>query len=270
MTEISEATSALSESQIYRNLSLTARGLIDSVDVFQSIDSTNSYLLKQSFAQGRARLCATEAQPAGRGRRSNTWLSTPHKNVMLSLGWGFSHWPQSLTGLGLAVALVVAERLNQDYKVNAKIKWPNDLLVEGRKLAGVLIDVAGEANNVCNVVIGVGLNVHQPDWSTDDADYSWQDLHRLGVMIDRNQFIANFADDCLVVLREYEEHGFAPLAELWNEYSSYTDKVIRVINNEQTIVGEMRGVNSNGALLVEDQNGQVHVLSDSSVSIRLD
>lgn len=260
---------ALDESLIYSHLSLPGKAQIDAIDVFQSIDSTNTYLLQQPFTQGRARVCVTEEQTAGRGRRGNSWLSAPHKNVTLSVSWSFSHWPETLSGLSLAVALVAAERLNSDYRIGVKIKWPNDLLVGDHKLAGVLIDVAGEANSVCNVVIGVGLNVHQPDWAAADADYAWLDLHSLGVTMDRNQFIANFVDDCLTLLKGFEENGFAPLAQQWNDYSSFTNRVIRVGDKEHSITGIMQGVDSNGALLLEDEQGHQHVFSDSTVSVRL-
>ena len=250
---------------------LTALGQnkVDSIEVLQSVDSTNSHLLEQQTKVGQARLCAAEMQNAGRGRRGNEWLCDPHKNIMLSVSWSFSHWPKSITGLGLAVALVIAERLNQDYDLNVKIKWPNDLMIDDRKLAGILIDVAGEAGGICNVVLGLGLNVHQPDWSSENAAYAWQDLHSLGVQMNRNEFIARLVNDWLGMLSGFELNGFAPLAPIWNQHSSYTGKTISIGNEGHQVVGTMQGVDVNGALIVQDLKGNTHVFSESNVSVRL-
>ena len=250
---------------------LTALGQnkIDSIEVLQSVDSTNSHLLGQQTEVGRARLCAAEIQNAGRGRRGNEWLCAPHKNIMLSVSWSFSHWPKSITGLGLAVALVVTERLNEDYDLNVKIKWPNDLMIDNRKLGGILIDVAGEASGVCNVVVGLGLNVHQPDWSSSDTSYAWQDLHSLGIQMNRNEFIAKLVNDWLGMLSGFELNGFAPLAPIWNQHSNYSGKTISIGSEGHQVVGEMQGVDVNGALIVKDQEGETHIFSESNVSVRL-
>ena len=119
----------LQADQIESLLIPTIADLTESVEVFQSIESTNSYLLTQSFEPNRARVCMAESQTSGRGRRGNNWQSTPYKNIMLSVSWSFDHWPATITGLGLAVGLVIAEYLNNQLGVKAKIKWPNDILV---------------------------------------------------------------------------------------------------------------------------------------------
>lgn len=259
----------LDGAEIQALLTNLGQNKIDSVEVLQSVDSTNSHLLGQQTEVGRARLCAAEAQSAGRGRRGNEWLCAPHKNIMMSVSWGFSHWPNSITGLGLAVALVITERLNEDYDLNVKIKWPNDLMINDRKLGGILIDVAGEAGGVCNVIVGLGLNVHQPDWSGSDNSYAWQDLYSLGIQINRNELIAKLVNDLLGMLGGFELSGFAPLAPIWNQHSSYAGKTISVGNGNHQIVGEMQGVDLNGALIVEDSLGATHIFSESNVSVRL-
>lgn len=242
---------------------------IDNLEVLQSTASTNDRLLAEHINPGRARVCVTESQLAGRGRRGNDWQSAPNKNIMLSLSWGFDRWPATITGLGLAVALVVAERLNHDHQLGVKIKWPNDLLIGSDKLGGILIDVAGDVDGECNVVIGLGLNVHQPDWSTSDTGYRWCDLHSKGIRLNRNQFIAQLLTDWIGMLQGFAQHGFAPLAPVWNEHSSYTGKTISVGDGESVITGQMLGVDQTGALIVRASNGNEHVFSDSNVSVRI-
>jgi BirA family biotin operon repressor/biotin-[acetyl-CoA-carboxylase] ligase len=247
------------------------------VSLFDSIGSTNEYLLNHPVEVGHAHLCVTESQSSGRGRRGNIWRSAAHKNVMLSLGWSFSSWPQGLTGLSLAVGMVVAERLNQMFNLSVKVKWPNDLMLEGRKLGGILIELSGQPTGCCQVVIGLGLNVHQPDWSQDDIssgaqpslDYSWQDLHSLGIQADRNRLIGSVVSALIVMLRSFEQFGFSRLAVAWNEYSTYTGKSIVVFDGKEQISGVMRGVDEEGALLVQDEVGNTVRFIDSEVSIRL-
>lgn len=242
---------------------------LTSVDVLQTIQSTNSYLLDQPISVGSAKVCVAEAQTVGRGRRGNDWQSAPYRNIMLSMSWGFSQWPETITGLGLAVALMVVEHINTAYDLDVKIKWPNDLMVGQDKLGGILIDVAGESSGSCNVVIGLGLNVHQPDWSQDNSAYNWQDLHSHDVKPNRNELVANIVDGWLTMLKGFDVDGFGPLAARWNALSSYADRQIRVGNDDQSIVGRMLGVDSIGALLLESGDGQTHRFTDSSVSVRL-
>ena len=251
--------------------------LIESVDVWQAIGSTNSHLLQQGILGGRAKLCVTESQSDGRGRRGNDWQSSPYRNIMLSLSWGFDHWPETITGLGLAVSLVIAEYLNgfvlpvstdSSATEKVRIKWPNDLMVNGEKLGGILIDVAGESSGACNVVIGIGINVHQPDWS-DGGAYRWQDLHGLGVSVNRNKVVADLSSALAVMLDEFGRTGFAPLADRWNALSSYAQRQIKVGNRNDFIHGVMQGVDSVGALLLQDHNGKIQRFTDSNVSVRL-
>lgn len=242
---------------------------LTSVDVLQTIQSTNSYLLDQPISVGSAKVCVAEAQTVGRGRRGNDWQSAPYRNIMLSMSWGFSQWPETITGLGLAVALMVVEHINTAYDLDVKIKWPNDLMVGQDKLGGILIDVAGESSGSCNVVIGLGLNVHQPDWSQGNSAYNWQDLHSHDVKPNRNELVANIVDGWLTMLKGFDVDGFGPLAARWNALSSYADRQIRVGNDDQSIVGRMLGVDSIGALLLESGDGQTHRFTDSSVSVRL-
>lgn len=248
-----------------------ASGWLESVVVLPEVGSSNSYLLNQPVTLGKAKVCIAESQSSGRGRRGNDWQSAPQKNIMLSLSWGFAQWPETLTGLGLAVALVVAERLNRDYAIDVGIKWPNDLLVGDSKLAGVLLDVTGNVDAECNVVIGLGLNVHQADWSKTEADYAWVDLHSLGFNIDRNELVGRIVADFVMMLRDFQDHGFAPLTQRWNALSKYSNKQVAVgeLGSDDAIIGQMLGVNDVGALIIEAADNKQHIITNSNLSLRL-
>lgn len=241
----------------------------DSIEVLQSVPSTNSYLLGQAILTGKAKICVAEAQPSGRGRRGNDWQSTPYRNVMLSMSWGFDHWPETITGLGLAVALTVAETVNAVYGTSLRIKWPNDLMIDTQKLAGILIDVAGESSGSCNVVIGIGLNVDQADWSHENSAYQWTDLKSLGVRPDRNELVGQISRDLISMLQDFGVTGFAPLVERWNSLSSYSGSKVRVGDDTDYLEGQMVSVDSAGALVIVDGDGVQHRFVDSNVSVRL-
>ena len=268
-----DGVSVLTQAGIEQHL---APGTVSSIEVMQSVASTNSHLLSHSIDVSRARICVAESQSAGRGRRGNDWQSSPYRNVMLSLSWGFDHWPETITGLGLAVSLAITEYLNARFALDVKIKWPNDLMVGGDKLGGILIDVSGEASSTCNVVIGLGLNVHQPDWSKDGA-YRWQDLSSLGVEVDRSELVGHLCAKLVSMLQVFDEVGFEPMVERWNELSSYAGQHVRVGSAEQlgldasadVVEGEMVTVDAAGALIVKDSSGERHRFADSNVSVRL-
>ncbi|NNC98676.1 MAG: biotin--[acetyl-CoA-carboxylase] ligase [Gammaproteobacteria bacterium] len=269
MPSPAEMTSKLDKESICMSIEEIGRPYVEEVYVLPEIASTNSYLLGQDILPHKATICVAESQLSGRGRRGNSWHSTPGKNITLSISWGFARWPETITGLGLAAALVIAERLNKDYQIKVQIKWPNDLLVAGKKLAGILVDVSGESGGACNVVIGLGLNVEQAELATGQASYALQDLNSLGVKLNRNQFIGESTSDWVAMLRAYEQNGFAPLVERWNRLSSYANSSITVGEGTAQITGEMLGVDERGALLVKSKDGEVHVFADSNVSVRL-
>ena len=239
---------------------------IADIQLMQSTASTNSELLASDIHLGRAKVCMAEFQSAGRGRRGNEWESAPYRNIMLSVSWGFESWPHSISALGLAIGLVVTEYLNNEYQLEARIKWPNDILIDGSKLAGILIDVSGEASGACQVVVGLGLNVHQPNW-TKELEYPWLDLHSLGLEVDRNELVSGLISVITALLMTYAETGFAPMVDRWNKLSSYSGYRIKVFNDSQSIEGLMLGVDKNGGLKVRADDGE-RLIEDSSMSVR--
>jgi len=246
------------------------------IEVFQELDSTNSFLLQQPIEQAMAKVCCAESQTAGRGRHGNQWMSTPNRNIMMSLSWGFSGWPIGLGALSLAVGLGVSSVLIEHYQLDARIKWPNDILVDDAKLAGILIDTSGHAESDCGVVIGLGLNVDQADWG-DELPYPWIDLHRLGIQPDRNVLLAQMIDSLVMVLKSFARHGFAPMRGAWNSLSAYHGRQIELtstIQNKadaesQVLVGQMAGVDEVGALQIIDGAGRQHLITSSNYHLRL-
>lgn len=239
------------------------------VHVFQEIDSTNSFLLGVDQQAKQTMLCVSEYQTAGRGRRGNQWQAQAGSHILMSLRWTFDYWPEELTGLSLAVGMVVAEHLNHTFDQQVKVKWPNDLMVGDKKLGGILIELAGEAGKSCHVVIGLGLNVKGVASLSNQNAYQPIDLTALGCEVDRNQLITGLTNDICEMLIGYQKSGFEPLLLAWESLSSYAGKKLSVGEGEEKVIGVMQGVDRFGALLLRDEQGELHRFADSAVLVRL-
>lgn len=258
----------LSEDKIKAGLSEGVLAQMAEFHLLQNVGSTNEFLAKQAFSNDAFDVCVAEAQAAGRGRRGRQWVSSPFRNIILSLSWQFKQWPETISGLGLAASLIVAERLKADYGLDVDIKWPNDLLVDGAKLAGVLVDVAGESGGTCRVVLGLGLNVSQLE-KPQGLDYPIQDMSGLGLEVDRNQLLASIIEGWVDMLGDFSVLGFEPFQSRWNALSGYFGKNVVLTAKNESRTGVMKGVDIAGALLLEDEAGNISRVVDSSVSMRL-
>lgn len=234
------------------------------------VDSTNSRLLEADPAQDPQALLA-ERQTAGRGRRGRAWISPYGSNLYLSLAWTFPAWPARLTTLPLAVAVALARVVAAAGVDELAIKWPNDLLLDGRKLAGVLIEPRGETGGVCRVVIGVGVNLSMSAAQAVGLAQPWISLAdalaaRGRVMPGRNAFAAALLGELLSALGHYQQHGFVPFAAEWRGHDALRDAPVRV-EAEPAYTGIARGIDADGGLIVETASGR-RVVHAGDVSVR--
>ena len=261
----------LNKAKIQSQLSVVLSENLHHLDVLQITPSTSTAVLERDISLRKMSVCITENQSKGRGRRGNDWNATPYRNITLSLSWGFTSWPSTVSGLGLAVSLVVAECLNKEYGAKVSIKWPNDLMSGAAKLGGILIDVTGNPNEACKVVIGIGININQLTQDTSN-DYQWQDLTKLNIEVDRNILIPKILEQLHTMLVEFEVGGFEQFLERWNALNSFANQQVKLINNtteEIVLNGNCEGVDSIGALIIVDDKHKRHSIIDSSLSLRL-
>lgn len=148
--------------------------LVPVVDILPEVDSTNEYLKRLAFGGARSgTACLAEWQTCGRGRRGREWVSPFGANVYLSLLWRFSEGTAALGALSLAAAVAVKRALDELAAGGVELKWPNDVQWHGRKLAGILLELGGEADGPCYVVAGVGINVAMPESRAADIGQPW-------------------------------------------------------------------------------------------------
>jgi BirA family biotin operon repressor/biotin-[acetyl-CoA-carboxylase] ligase len=247
----------LQADQIFAAIPVTDRNSLHRLDILHEVDSTNAYLLeqaKQSDVSGVA--CLAEHQLAGRGRRGRNWVSPFGGNLYVSLLWRFSAGLTQLGGLSLAMAVALTRCLRDIGVQDVGVKWPNDILVHGQKLAGILLEVAGEAAGPCCVVVGVGLNVRATKSQMAGVDQPWTDVESLlGFPTARNQLAGNLLGHLLRALREFEIQGLEGFLEEWRERDIFAGREVVLQMPQGEVNGVAQGVDTSGALLLAGNNG---------------
>jgi len=237
--------------------------------VLWDVDSTNRYLLDRAFngcAPGST--CLAEMQTAGRGRRGRKWISPLGGNIYLSQLWQFGSGPAALSGLSLAAAIAVVRVIHELGVKDAGVKWPNDILVNGHKLAGILLEIQGESNGPTRVIVGLGLNVRVPDMMAQTIDQPYTSLEKhVQKPIQRNRLAARLIEELLQVYQQFAKSGFAAFVEEWTRLDVYRDKRINLKLPTGVLNGTCRGVDVAGALRLE-HNGQVTSFPSGEVSLR--
>ncbi|WP_073269014.1 bifunctional biotin--[acetyl-CoA-carboxylase] ligase/biotin operon repressor BirA [Phytopseudomonas punonensis] len=257
-------------------LSLLAADLIAAscsypVTLLQQVDSTNAEALRRlSSGATPPLLVIAEQQTAGRGRRGRRWASPFGENLYYSLLLRVSGGMRQLEGLSLVVGLALLDALREAGVNEAGLKWPNDLLVGGRKIAGILLELSGDPADVCHVVLGIGVNINMRVAPSGDAiDQPWTSLRQiLGEQVDRNQFVTSLTRQLERYLDMHRLRGFASLREQWEESHLWQGCLVSLAAGSQAIKGRVLGVDDTGALRLEVE-GREQVFSGGELSLRL-
>lgn len=238
--------------------------------VFDSVDSTNAEVLRRLAAGSPAPLLVlAERQESGRGRRGRQWISPFAENLYYSLGLRLEGGAFSLDGLSLSVGLAVLRCLREQGVVEAGLKWPNDLLVAGRKIAGVLLELSGDPAGECQVVIGIGVNVNMLPSSRVVIDQPWASLRDcVGRLVDRTELALALGRCLQQYLSLHAQGGFAALRDEWEACHLWQGKEVSLLAGSQRIDGVVLGVDSLGALRL-DVAGQARQFSGGELSLRL-
>jgi len=239
------------------------------VEALAECVSTNTVLLERA-AQGAASgsVLVADRQTAGRGRRGRSWLSTPEASLTFSLLWRFEGSVARLAGLSLAVGLAVARGLANSGVGGVGLKWPNDILLAGGKVGGILVDLDSAAASTL-AVIGIGLNLQLPP----DGDEEF--LHRPAALAqvmasvpDRQQLLAQLLTDLAEIMDRFADGGFAVLRSDWQAYHVWQGRQVRLLDGALVDrQGMCLGADSDGALLLQTDAGIERCLS-GDVSLR--
>lgn len=260
----------LSEVSINKYLTTIAHSLITELEIYDSIDSTNSYLVDKSKQEKNTGVvCFSEYQTAGKGRRGREWISPFGSNIYLSILWQFQNGPASISGLSLAVGVAVIRALNDCGVEGVGLKWPNDIFWQGKKLAGILIEVSGETNGPCSAVIGLGLNFYLPKSKASSINQDWVDLSQIicgqqGKI--RNKLAATLLNYLMPMIANFEQNTLEKYIDEWREYDCMKDRNVQLFIGQQSFSGVVKGIDNNGLLLLADESNKVKAYASGEVS----
>lgn len=236
---------------------------LGAIDWCESLDSTNAELLRRGAAQPDLALLVADAQSAGRGRRGRAWHSPPGAQLILSLYVRLAGGVRVAGGLSLVVGVAAAEALHALGASGVRLKWPNDLVAQGHKLGGVLIEASAEG-----AVIGIGINLHLPDSAAAAIDQPWTDLHRLGVAAKRDHVAAAVLAQLLPRLERFRSVGLdADLRARWETLDAYAGNEVRIDAGVVQHEGRMLGLAPDGALRLATATGE-RCFHSGEVSLR--
>ena len=239
------------------------------------IDSTNTALLQQAAAGAVSGTClAAELQTAGRGRRGRAWQSALGASLTFSLLWRFEAGAAALGGLSLVVGLAVANAL-RSLGIAAQLKWPNDIVVNDRKLGGILIETQGDMLGPTIAVIGVGVNVNLSDAIKCAIDQPVTDITEVAAdvpvrspALDRNVLLATILTQLVELLDQFQQGGFAPLRDQWRALNAHQGRMVDVLAAGSSYAARVVDIGEDGSLIVE-RDGARTVLTAAEISVRL-
>jgi BirA family biotin operon repressor/biotin-[acetyl-CoA-carboxylase] ligase len=247
-----------------RIMSISTSGV--AVEVVAQTGSTNADLLARAALLSAPLLLIAEHQTAGRGRAGRSWLSAPGDSLTFSLAWRFDGGLQRLSGLPLAVGVALAEtlaRLGQP----VELKWPNDLLKDGDKLAGILVETATGGDGATWTIVGIGLNLVMPDELERRIGRAVAAVPWLARM-ERDTLLAALLDGLAGALTQFANEGFAAFAGRWNRLHAYQGQPVTIVDRGEVLhEGLAAGVDDAGRLLLDTAQGRIAIVA-GDVSLR--
>jgi BirA family biotin operon repressor/biotin-[acetyl-CoA-carboxylase] ligase len=250
------------------DITLKAPSLAWPVHISDSIDSTNAEALRLVDAGCAAPfLVLAEQQTAGRGRRGRKWVSPFAQNVYYSLVLRIEGGLRQLEGLSLVVGLAVMQALRESGVQGAALKWPNDVLVGQKKIAGILLELVGDPADICHVVLGIGINVNMQKAAAVDQQWTSVQLET-GFPVDRNLLVAQLGLQLQNYLQRHTASGFAALQEEWEQNHLWQGRAVSLIAGVNRIDGVVLGVDRQGALRL-NVDGVEKIYSGGELSLRL-
>ncbi|MCU8041446.1 bifunctional biotin--[acetyl-CoA-carboxylase] ligase/biotin operon repressor BirA [Shewanella oncorhynchi] len=250
---------------------IDASRLVQSIDnrcfYFDEIASTNGFMLDHTTELKNGDVCVAEYQSAGRGRRGRTWVSPYGHHLYFSLFWTFPQGMAQAMGLSLVVACTLVEVLKSFGVENIGVKWPNDIYLDNKKLAGILIEMSGQADSQCQLIIGVGVNMAMSEEQGKGIEQPWSDLSELVDMPDKTALVIALQKQLKRDIQLFEREELAAFKTRWQAADLFYGREIRLLMGEKSVEGICRGVDEQGAVLLETADG-VQAFIGGEISLR--
>src|SRR5699024_3719543 len=236
--------------------------------VYESIDSTNEQAKVLLEKHNAPMAVFAEHQSQGKGRRGRDWSSPYAQNIYLSYVWPITKGLSQIDGLSLVIGLAVSKAIKRMLNISAELKWPNDVLINHRKVAGILLELRGDPVELCHVVIGIGVNLNMLD-SLSNIDQEWTSLSKeTNTTIDRERFARLLVEELDNYLDKQKRYGFAGMRAEWLESHAWQGCSVFLHSGNETVAGVISGVGEKGevCLLVD---GQERSFLGGELSLRL-
>ena len=237
---------------------------------FSTIGSTNQYAKKiaeEGAASGT--LVIADEQTAGKGRRGRSWVTPPGETIAFTLLLRPKLSPDRVSMVTLVMGLAVAKAVNTLYPLKAGIKWPNDVVINGKKLCGILTEMSAEVMHVNHIVIGVGINANMTSFPKELSRIATSLKLELGRDVSRAELIAQVMAEFERLYEKFEEDGdLRAVSEEYNALCLNAESMVRVLDPNGEYTGTSHGINALGELLVETESGQVRNVYAGEVSVR--
>jgi len=240
------------------------------VEVHPIIDSTNSELMRRIQAKTALEsgtVIVAEMQQAGRGRRGRVWQSPFGSNLYYSYFWRLDDGLQAAMGVSIAVGLAVYDAIKALYQVDVELKWPNDIYINKQKLAGVLVELDGQPQGPCQLVIGIGINLQMPDSFSQHIDQAWTDLNQHTQKLNKNQLVASLTYHLEQRLVQYRQTGLQNMYEQWNSLNAFAGDYVELNTGHRSWRGICEGIDPQGGIRIR-QDGEVKSYYGGEVSLR--
>lgn len=237
------------------------------LSVIPVIDSTNQYLLDHMNDLNSGYACIAEYQQAGRGRRGRKWFSPFGANLYMSMYWRLEQGPAAAMGLSLVIGIVMAEVIQALGVPDIRVKWPNDLYLKDRKLAGILVELAGKTGDTAQIVMGAGVNLVMRSEDAAEINQGWINLQEAGVEIDRNELVAKMINSLREALPVFERDGLVPFIGRWEMLDGFINRPVKLLIGDREVQGIARGIDKQGGLLLE-QEGEIKSWMGGEISLR--
>lgn len=271
---LADPISWLETESIKSRLVPSTAGLIESLERSLELESTNRYLLgRRPPETGMVRIAIAEYQTAGRGRRGRSWSMPPGAGIALSASWRFEQMPEYFSALSLAVGAVARRAITEIAGIDIGLKWPNDLIVDSGKLGGILVELAQLPNGACHVVAGIGINVKVPHAylaAVSDFGHGARDLSRMAPEwpIDREALVVRLIEHFIELFSGFADTGFDPYRAEWLAAHVLDGEAVELKSGSGTAYGTVCGIDSDGALLIQDETGARRSVISGDVTIR--
>lgn len=236
--------------------------------IYESIGSTSDQA-KQLLLSCNAPLAVlAEHQSQGKGRRGREWVSPFAQNLYLSFVWPITEGLSQIDGLSLVVGLAVLKAIKRLSGIDAQLKWPNDILINERKVAGILLELIGDPVEMCHVIIGIGVNLNMLE-SFGTIDQEWTSLSKeMGSNVDREIFVKIVLEELDGYLEKQKNYGFSSMRAEWHSVHAWQGRNVVLQAGNERVSGQILGVGEKGevCLLVD---GHEYKFLGGELSLRL-